>query len=263
MSRTLNVCGHYRNRDALLNHCYRHVVRCFHRKPAKLLTNSPIVSFTFDDFPLSAHTSGAQILKQFGACGTYYACLDSQLAREPEFTGAHADVIARLVADGHQIGCHTFDHLDCGLGGSLAIREAIVRNRAALGQIIPDYDLCSFAYPFGNVSIEAKEVIGRLFESARGIVSGINVGTIDVAQLRAHELREEGKSLSRAHQLIERNRQANGWLIFFTHEVASNPGIHGLTPESFRRVVERAAASGAVLATVKDAMRRMVHAETL
>lgn len=259
MRRALSIGGHYRDRTALLNQCYRRIVPCFYRKPAKLVTDLPIISFTFDDFPLSAYTAGAPILEQFGARGTYYVCLDPRLTQEPEFSGAQADAIVQLVERGHEIGCHTFSHLDGGVNGELAIRETIAQNRAALARIVPEYRLCSFAYPFGNVSIQAKNVAGGLFESARGIASGINVGVIDLAQLRAHELRERRQSLFYAQQLIERNRQKKGWLIFFTHEVAVNPGVYGLTAASFRKVVEMAVASGAVLTTVVGAMASVIR----
>ncbi len=42
------------------------------RQTVRMRNARPLVSFTFDDAPRSAGTTGAGILEASGACGTYY-----------------------------------------------------------------------------------------------------------------------------------------------------------------------------------------------
>ena len=60
------------NADAsLFGKVRRRVVRLMHRRPARLSHNGPVVSFTFDDVPISGAEAGAAILEKAGARGTY------------------------------------------------------------------------------------------------------------------------------------------------------------------------------------------------
>ena len=72
-----------------------------------------VVSFTFDDFPRSSLEQGGAILERFGARGTFYTALgleggDGELG--PLF---RREDLERAAAAGHEIGCHTFSHIDC------------------------------------------------------------------------------------------------------------------------------------------------------
>src|ERR1041385_7997293 len=53
----------------------RFVARNFARRDITFSTPTPLISFTFDDFPKSALTTGGAILGRFGLRATYYACL--------------------------------------------------------------------------------------------------------------------------------------------------------------------------------------------
>jgi hypothetical protein len=53
--------------------------------------------------------------------------------------------------------------------------------------------------------------------------------------------------------LVDQNRQANGWLIFATHDVCKDPTPYGVTPELFEDIVQYAAKSGARILPVVQA----------
>ncbi len=76
----------------------------------RLRNATPMVSFTFDDLPKSAVTTGAGLLEARGARGTFYVSggLVSVGTSQWE-TGDSSDVLA-LHRNGHEIGCHTFSH---------------------------------------------------------------------------------------------------------------------------------------------------------
>ena len=53
----------------------RRTLCALYQRNVPLGDQGPIVSFTFDDFPRTAFSTGGAILEQFGARGTYYAAL--------------------------------------------------------------------------------------------------------------------------------------------------------------------------------------------
>ena len=61
----------YNADSSLLGKVRRRVVRLMHRRPARLSHIGPVVSFNFDDVPISGAEAGAAILETAGARGTY------------------------------------------------------------------------------------------------------------------------------------------------------------------------------------------------
>jgi hypothetical protein len=57
--------------------------------------------------------------------------------------------------------------------------------------------------------------------------------------------------------VIERNREAGGWLIFATHDVCENPTRYGCTPKLFEEVVNCSVKSGALILPVFQAWERL------
>lgn len=233
----------------------RRLVQWIPARPHHIALQRPIVSFTFDDFPQSAATIGAPILEEAGVRGTFYAC--AQLAGTDGQYGRHfnADDIARLHLAGHEIGCHTFDHLDCAQAAVTAIASSLARNGQACAGFGVTTPLQSFAFPYGEAGFSAKRALPAHFTSARGIFGGLNHGLTDFAQLRAQKLYGEG-SIERAMALIAEAKAKNGWAILFTHDVSETPSAFGTGPASLKALL--AAAQGCDVLTVRDAAARIV-----
>jgi peptidoglycan/xylan/chitin deacetylase (PgdA/CDA1 family) len=64
--------------------------------------NAPVVALTFDDGPSQYTPAILDILKQYGVQATFF-----EIGRQVE---ARADVVRRIVAEGHVLGNHTWDH---------------------------------------------------------------------------------------------------------------------------------------------------------
>src|SRR6516225_5566716 len=82
----------------------------FGRRTLSIKTPVPIVSFTFDDAPVTAFRQGRRILRQFGARATYYVSLRLLDAETEVGKIAYVGDLARAVDAGGELGCHTFDH---------------------------------------------------------------------------------------------------------------------------------------------------------
>jgi len=216
------------------------------RRDFTLVTDVPYVSFTFDDFPRTALTEGGAILRRRDVRGTYFVSM--QLLGKPSPSGAIAtsDDLKALLADGHELGCHTYEHLD-GCDSSVdAFERSIWQNRTALADVVPGVTLPVFAYPLNGPVLSIKRAVGKHFVSCRGGGQTFNSGVMDLNLLKSYFLdwRNRG-DLEGVRDVVKRNAAARGWLIFSTHDVATEPSKYGCEPDFFEEAVRLSVASGA------------------
>jgi len=210
-------------------------------------TGKPTISFTFDDAPLSALRTGANILARCGFEGTYYLAGTFADASGHPFARKFIDVsdARELHRSGHQVGCHTFSHRSFKNGSARENAQDASRNRDfwqdALGEPLLD-----FSYPFGDVTLDGKRAVRDRYLSLRGIRRGINRGLIDIACLRAVNLYSDAFNRSEIEAVIRDCEENDGWLIFYTHGVEDpTPERFDTTAEDFSWVVNRCQASRA------------------
>lgn len=224
-------------------------------RPITALNQRPMISFTFDDVPESAVSSGASILLARGARGTFYIAGGLCGTSGALYQYLTPEQCIELHRHGHEIGCHTFSHPNLRkLSGTELAREVALNRQffADLAQIPLD----NFAYPSGATSIRRRLQLQSLFSSCRSTVPGINAGTIDLDYLRAVELCHRHTDLRQVQDLIDAVVRANGWLIFLTHDVTDNPTRWGCTPAFLAEVVARALHSPCEIVTVRAALAR-------
>lgn len=221
-------------------------------RPASLAFERPILSICFDDFPRSAAIDGARILEAHGGRGTYYAAAGLAEEDGPCGPGFTADDLLRLAASGHEIGCHTYTHRDCARLTAYDALGDLARNRDAIAQFGHRDALQSLAYPYGETSSAFKASLPPRFRTARGALSGLNIGRVDLAQLRAIPLYGEG--MTRAWKALGEAARRNAWMIAFTHDVADPASPWGTTPEAFEYFIEAAVEAGFRLLPVTMAL---------
>jgi peptidoglycan/xylan/chitin deacetylase (PgdA/CDA1 family) len=221
---------------------------------------SPVISFTFDDFPRSALTNGGAILSQYGFSGTYYACFG--LMGQQNSTGEifQGEDLQKLIREGHELGCHTFDHCDSWKTTPAEFEASILKNRRAAAQHVPTVTLKSFSYPITWPRPATKRRIASFFECARGGGQTFNIGVVDLNYLKAFFIEQSRDDFDAIRQIIDDNTQAVGWLIFATHDVSDSPTRFGCAPALFEQIVDYADKSGAHVLPVRDVSERVTHA---
>jgi peptidoglycan/xylan/chitin deacetylase (PgdA/CDA1 family) len=197
----------------------------------------PTVSFSFDDFPRTAYTVGGEILNGFGVKGTYY--VSTGLMNTENNLGEQfcPEDIHSLLRDGHELASHTFSHISCRKVPISAYRDDVDRGREAIEQLAGVADSGNFAYPFGDVTLEAKKTLGPQLRSSRSIFPGFNGPNVDLNLLRANSLYGDSDQLGKAQKLITENTERRGWLIFYSHDVRPNPSIYGCTPSLLKETL--------------------------
>ena len=139
----------------------RQIRPMFNRRMLPISLDKPLVSFTFDDFPLSAITNGARILENEGWRGTYYT--SAGLAETNNHHGKHfsAQDLRDLEARGHEIAGHTHSHADLT---RLSVNQAMTEvqtNYDALKNMGVKSEIENFAYPYGEVNGRLKKALSE------------------------------------------------------------------------------------------------------
>jgi peptidoglycan/xylan/chitin deacetylase (PgdA/CDA1 family) len=224
--------------------------------PLRLPGTSPMVSFTFDDVPKSAATVGAAMLEEYNARATFYisgALVDQWSGN---WDGVNADDIMGLHRRGHELACHTFSHLRVTDLNSAAMATEIENNRRYLMTLDASIRIDNFAYPYGLGSVSRKRQLGKAFHSSRGILPGINSGVVDLQFLRANPLIEPHVDADGLDRAFDEAVATNGWLIFYSHDVAAKPSPYGCSPALLRHALEAASHRKIPILNIAEALRR-------
>ncbi|KXF79185.1 polysaccharide deacetylase [Paramesorhizobium deserti] len=220
-------------------------------------TSRPLVSFTFDDVPDTALANGARILEEHGVRGTFYIAGSLAGREEPDRALITREGCLELAARGHEVGCHTFSHKKVRHVGAKAMEADLERNRHHLDQIEESAGKRNFAYPYNAGSFRTRHVFERRFATCRAGGEGINRGSVNPFFLHGVEIRQpESHALGLTGRIDELVAEP-GWLIFFTHDIASKPTPFGCTPETFDKLVSYTLSSGCAVLTVRDAVAEL------
>jgi peptidoglycan/xylan/chitin deacetylase (PgdA/CDA1 family) len=241
--------------QTLMTGVSRKVARHHRSKPFRMRNTVPLVSFTFDDVPDSAYVNGAAILDAHGVRGTFYIAAGTCGSTDKHWRLIDRDQVRALHLRGHEIGCHTFSHVNVERLDAAQMDEECRRNEERLRELCGDIRLSNFCFPFGRVSLPRKRQLQARFDTCRGVYQGINSGTVDLGLLRVIELYDRTLTPDRLDRVLRETRARNGWLIFYTHDVADPPSWIGCSPSLLRTVVAAVQEADLQCATVRDALR--------
>lgn len=233
----------------------RRGARLLQRRPLRAALSRPIVSFSFDDIPLTAAIAGARALEAHDLRGTFYVSASLCGREGPMGLYAASEDIRRLARAGHEIGCHTYSHLECGPADRERIGRDAEINAASL------LELCgtapeTFAYPLGDVSGRAKRALKSRFRLLRALHPGLVRQGSDLNQAPAVTV-DGPEGEARAAEWILRAAKTRSWLILCLHDVAPNPSPWGCTPGALGRLIHRARTLGCEILPVARALDRL------
>lgn len=227
------------------------------RRPARLrhLTD-PMVSITFDDVPVSAAQLGTDILEANGVKGTYF--VSGELMGKPSnHLGPYAcpDVLKALKNKGHELACHTYSHLDCGRADKANITANIELN----AKIFTEFGFGApetFAYPYGDVSPQAKIVARERFLAARALHKGIVTEGCDLYQAPAVGIEGIEGEATALHWIAKAAALKKAWLILYSHDIREDASSWGASPASLDRIIKTAKSQGLEFVTFSEGAKR-------
>jgi peptidoglycan/xylan/chitin deacetylase (PgdA/CDA1 family) len=223
--------------------------------PFRLRNKGPMVSFTFDDTPKSAAAVGVPILDTYNARATFYVAGGLVDQWSGHWAGISGDEIVELHRKGHEIACHTFSHARTTDLDAAALAAEIEDNRRFLLALDPSIQIENFAYPYGVGSVWRKGQLNKIFHSSRGIIPGVNSGVADLQFLRATPLINRDIDREGIDRVFDEAVAKNGWLIFYSHDVATEPSPYGCSPSLLRHALDAASQRNVQILSVADALR--------
>src|SRR5262249_46847941 len=123
--------------------------------------------------------------------------------------------------------------------------NAILANQKKLKELLPLASFQSLSYPISNPRPQTKKRSSKYFACCRGGGQRFNIGEIDLNYLGAYFLEQNRENAQSIKNTIDENSQANGWLIFATHDISDRPTRWGCTPKLFDDIVRYSVKSGA------------------
>ncbi|HRV84186.1 MAG TPA: polysaccharide deacetylase family protein [Saprospiraceae bacterium] len=197
---------------------------------------APIASFTFDDSYGCTFENAGDVLWEKEMRGTFYVSFKFLgLKSQPGFQLAQ---LKRAINQGHEIGCHTYGHIDLSQVSRNKAIQDIEYNQHRYQQLFPGMKFQNFSFPFGSETYPIKKYVGERFCSARGNRHGINFGNVDMANLKSIKLYESKYTLRDIEHKLDHALEHNAWIIFHTHDVQKNHTQYGCSPEFLERVTD-------------------------
>ena len=225
--------------------------------PFHAASQTPSVSFTFDDVPVSAATAGADLLEEHDARATFYVAGGMLGAQDDHWQVIGPDAVVDLHARGHEIGCHSHSHVRADRMTGDKMQADILRNRALLKNIGPSLPLANFAYPYGLSCLGWKTRLKKHFRSSRGIRPCLNEGVTDAHYLHAVPLIDRELDAGRIDRIFAEAARKKAWLIFYSHDVAARPSDYGCSPGLLRHALRSAQKFGLKTGTVNAVLSRI------
>lgn len=229
--------------SAFIDKMRRRAGRYLDVRPVTVKPSRGVLSLSFDDIPASAWTEAGPILAEHGIKATYYVCGGLSGGRNLDLPQFEVEDLQAIHAAGHEIGCHTYEHVSTLALSPAELEASLARNAAWVAERLDGYEMRTFAYPFGDCALNAKAVIDRRFLCGRGVRDGINAGRADRNLLQAIGLESRRLPGYDLEKLIQDCAASGGWLIAYGHDVSDAPTPYGCRPEDLDRLIRLARAA--------------------
>lgn len=241
--------------NAFIDKMRRRAGRYLDVRPMTVRPARGVLSLSFDDIPASAWTEAGPILAEHGVLATYYVCGGLAGGRNMDLPQFEVEYLQELHEAGHEVGCHTYEHVSTLTLSPAELETSLARNAAWVAERLDGYEMQTFAYPFGDCALKAKPVIDNRFLCGRGVRDGVNVKTADRNLLQAVGLESRRLPGYDLERLIEETAASKGWLIAYGHDVSDAPTPYGCRPEDLDRLIRLAKAADLDIQPVAAAWR--------
>ncbi|WP_312084090.1 polysaccharide deacetylase family protein [Brevundimonas sp.] len=241
--------------SAFIDKMRRRAGRYLDVRPVDIRPSRGIMSLSFDDIPASAWTEAGPTLAEHGVKATYYVCGGLAGGRNLDLPQFEVEHLQALHAAGHEVGCHTYEHVSTLTLSPAELDASLARNAAWVAERLDGYEIQTFAYPFGDCALASKPVIERRFLCGRGVRDGVNRARADRNLLQAIGLESRRLPGYDLKALVEETAASKGWLIAYGHDVGDAPTPYGCRPDDIDRLIRLAKAADLDILPVAAAWR--------
>ena len=243
----------YAPKGALITKVQRRMARYVAQNLIQPSLDRGLISLSFDDCPRSVVENALPLIEAKGWRATIYASMG--LCGTTNHLGLHMSESDMVEANkaGHEIGDHTFSHIDGLQAGPSATLADITKNRDIFERLgLPRAE--TFAYPYGEVTSSLKRTLSTEFKLSRGIHAPSG-DTLDLGLAASGRLYSDNVEVT--SELIRDAAEQKRWLILFGHDVRDNPSEYGCTPAELEKWLELIASLPLDVLPVRDALKRV------
>ena len=185
------------------------------------------VALTFNDGPSNNSEELLDILRESNARATFFISGNTDGKGSIDTTSSWTNIIKRMIGEGHQVGSHTWSHLDMDTTGPDARKLDMVKNERALTNILgkyPTYMRAPYSHCTGACLNDMQDlgyhVILYSYDSGDAVLS--------------EDLDEMKAGIDRAFD----EQGSNGNLLLVQHETIHNSAIE-LTKHILQQAQQR------------------------
>jgi peptidoglycan/xylan/chitin deacetylase (PgdA/CDA1 family) len=156
--------------------------------------------------------------------------------------------LSALLSTGHELGCHTYDHLDSWKAQPDVFEESIRKNIGFMRTLCPGRHTWTFAYPRSEPHPRIKAIAAKYFIACRAGGQRTNGRKLDMNLIRSYFIdQRNSRNLESLIELIKKNAKEKRWLVFSTHDIGSSVSPYGCPKEIFEEVVASSVESGSIV----------------
>lgn len=231
----------------------RRITPLMSRRSIPVKLSRPLVSITFDDCPASAIKNGVDRLDDYGWKSSIYVAGGLLGTTNHHGRQISAEDLLDLHNRGHEIGGHTWSHIDAQSVNIETFAEDIIKNKAFMKNLgLPTFR--TFAYPYGQTQPAVKRLLESQFDGMRGIIPGIHRKDVDLNQIKSVPL-FSGDKMQAAHDILKDIAANPAWVTFFTHDIRGSHSPWGCRPDEFQTFIQAVQGINADVMPVDQAIR--------
>ncbi len=212
-----------------------------------------MVTLSFDDGYKSFMTNALPVLSEFKMPSTV-SIITSHVGYSRYLSAQDINSISRK---GHEIAAHTRTHTHLSENQEESLITEIVGSWYDLSKA--GYKITSFVYPYGNFSLDAKNIAARKFSGARTVSRGFNTKNTDPYLLK-DQLVTRDISVVAVQEYLATANANQSWLILELHEVLkedSQNDSESITIAKLREILKAVQDSGVEVVTLEEGIRQL------
>ena len=162
-----------------------------------------------------------------------------------------------FIAAATNSACHTFSHTRAiDLDAAAMAAEMEKNRRYSVGARLFDQDREFRVSVWTGIGV-AQAAARQSLPFIPRHLPGVNSGTVDLQFLRATPLIEPQADRDGVDRAFDEAVASNGWLIFYSHDVATTPSPFGCSPALLRHALEAASRRKVPILSITEALRRI------
>jgi len=216
---------------------------------------SPLLTITFDDGYSTSYTNALPLLEEYGLTSTQFVITDL-IGQSGYMTAAQ---LKSYYGDGDEIASHTVTHDDLTQETASQLSKEMTQSQATL-EADTGGSVTDFAYPYGLYNANVVNAAKAVYNSARGVESGLN----SKDNFNPYDLKVEDiyttTTTAQVADWVAQAQATNTWLILVYHGVdtdTTNPvdgDIYDVPPAQLSAQLAAIKASGITVDTIKQAL---------